>query len=74
MIAKRENCLDDTILNQKGQTLSVSHAVIGQKLQRLPRLVGIPFANGYFDYTIVAAANANDPAPCASSLHGCQLS
>lgn len=52
----------DTILNQKGQDVICVYVAIGQKASTVAQVVGVLQDRGAMDYTIVVAANANDPA------------
>ncbi len=52
----------DTILNQKGQDVICVYVAIGQKASTVAQVVGVLQDRGALDYTIVVAANANDPA------------
>lgn len=52
----------DTILNQKGQDVICVYVAIGQKASTVAQVVEIFRERGALDYTIVVAANANDPA------------
>ena len=52
----------DTILNQKGEDVICVYVAIGQKASTVAQVVGVLEENGALDYTIVVAANANDPA------------
>lgn len=52
----------DTILNQKGQNMICVYVAIGQKASTVARVVEVFRENGALDYTVVVAANANDPA------------
>jgi F-type H+/Na+-transporting ATPase subunit alpha len=52
----------DTILNQKGEDCICVYVAIGQKGSTVANVVNILRENGALDYTIVVAANANDPA------------
>jgi F-type H+-transporting ATPase subunit alpha len=52
----------DTILNQKGGDVVCVYVAIGQKASTVANIANILRDNGAFDYTVVVAANANDPA------------
>lgn len=52
----------DTIINQKGQDVICVYVAIGQKASTVAQVVGVLQEKGALDYTIVVAANANDPA------------
>lgn len=52
----------DTILNQKGGDVVCVYVAIGQKASTVAQVVGELQDRGAMDYTIVVAANANDPA------------
>jgi len=52
----------DTILNQKGQDVICVYVAIGQKASTVAQVVNTFRERGALDYTIVVAANANDPA------------
>ncbi|MDX2100819.1 MAG: F0F1 ATP synthase subunit alpha [Leptolyngbyaceae cyanobacterium bins.59] len=52
----------DTILNQKGQDVICVYVAIGQKASTVAQVVEVLRERGALDYTIVVAANANDPA------------
>ncbi len=52
----------DTILNQAGQDVVCVYVAIGQKASSVAQVVGVLEERGAMDYTIVVAANANDPA------------
>jgi F-type H+-transporting ATPase subunit alpha len=52
----------DTILNQKGQDVICVYVAIGQKASTVAQVVGVFEERGALDYTIVVAAQANDPA------------
>ncbi|AFY66828.1 F0F1 ATP synthase subunit alpha [Geitlerinema sp. PCC 7407] len=52
----------DTILNQKGGDVICVYVAIGQKASTVAQVVGVLAEKGALDYTIVVAANANDPA------------
>ncbi|MEC4984836.1 MAG: F0F1 ATP synthase subunit alpha [Oscillatoria sp. PMC 1068.18] len=52
----------DTILNQKGGDVICVYVAIGQKASTVAQIVGVLEERGAMDYTIVVAANANDPA------------
>ena len=52
----------DTILNQKEEDVICIYVAIGQKASTVAQVVGTLEERGAMDYTIVVAANANDPA------------
>ena len=52
----------DTILNQKGQDVICVYVAIGQKASTVANITNVLRENGALDYTVVVAANANDPA------------
>jgi F-type H+/Na+-transporting ATPase subunit alpha len=52
----------DTILNQKSENVICVYVAIGQKASTVANIVNVFRENGAMDYTIVVAANANDPA------------
>ena len=52
----------DTILNQKGEDVICVYVAIGQKASTVAQVVGVLEEKGALDYTVVVAANANDPA------------
>jgi F-type H+-transporting ATPase subunit alpha len=52
----------DTILNQKGGDVICVYVAIGQKASTVANIVNVFREQGALDYTIVVAANANDPA------------
>ena len=52
----------DTILNQVGQDVICVYVAIGQKASSVAQVVGVLEERGALDYTVVVAANANDPA------------
>jgi F-type H+/Na+-transporting ATPase subunit alpha len=52
----------DTILNQKGEGVICVYVAIGQKASTVANISNVLRENGALDYTIVVAANANDPA------------
>jgi F-type H+/Na+-transporting ATPase subunit alpha len=53
----------DTILNQKSEDVVCVYVAIGQKAASVAQIVDVLRERGALDYTIVVAANANDPAP-----------
>ena len=53
----------DTILNQKSEDVICVYVAIGQKAASVAQVVNVLQERGALDYTIVVAANANDPAP-----------
>lgn len=52
----------DTIINQKEENVVCVYVAIGQKASTVAQVVGALEDRGALDYTIVVAANANDPA------------
>lgn len=52
----------DTIINQKGGDVICVYVAIGQKASTVANVVNVLQERGALDYTIVVAANANDPA------------
>lgn len=52
----------DTILNQREENVICVYVAVGQKASTVANVVNTLRENGAFDYTIVVAANANDPA------------
>lgn len=52
----------DTIINQKGEDVICVYVAIGQKASTVAQVVATLEEKGAMDYTIVVAANANDPA------------
>ncbi|WP_416666712.1 F0F1 ATP synthase subunit alpha [Egbenema bharatensis] len=52
----------DTILNQKSEDVICVYVAIGQKASTVAQVVETFREKGALDYTIVVAANANDPA------------
>jgi F-type H+/Na+-transporting ATPase subunit alpha len=52
----------DTILNQKDEDVVCVYVAIGQKASTVAQVVGVLEERGAMAYTIVVAANANDPA------------
>ncbi|GAB4174180.1 MAG: F0F1 ATP synthase subunit alpha [Coleofasciculaceae cyanobacterium] len=52
----------DTILNQKEEDVVCVYVAIGQKASTVAQVVGVLQERGAMAYTIVVAANANDPA------------
>lgn len=53
----------DTIINQKSEDVVCVYVAIGQKASSVAQVVDVLRERGALDYTIVVAANANDPAP-----------
>ncbi|MDJ0701836.1 MAG: F0F1 ATP synthase subunit alpha [Leptolyngbyaceae cyanobacterium MO_188.B28] len=53
----------DTILNQKGEDVICVYVAVGQKAASVAQIVNVLESRGAMEYTIVVAANANDPAP-----------
>jgi F-type H+-transporting ATPase subunit alpha len=52
----------DTIINQQGENVICVYVAIGQKASTVAQVVNTLEEKGAMDYTIVVAANANDPA------------
>lgn len=52
----------DTILNQAGEDVICVYVAIGQKASTVANIVQVLQDRGAMEYTIVVAANANDPA------------
>ncbi len=52
----------DTIINQKSEDVVCVYVAIGQKASTVAQVVDTLTQRGAMDYTIVVAANANDPA------------
>nr|SCW22973.1 ATP synthase CF1 subunit alpha [Nemalion sp. H.1444] len=52
----------DTIINQKGQDVICVYVAIGQKASSVAQVVSALDEKGALDYTIIVAANADDPA------------
>ncbi|KPQ34666.1 MAG: F-type H+-transporting ATPase alpha subunit AtpA [Phormidesmis priestleyi Ana] len=52
----------DTILNQSDQDVVCVYVAIGQKASSVAQVVGLLEEKGAMAYTVVVAANANDPA------------
>jgi F-type H+/Na+-transporting ATPase subunit alpha len=52
----------DTILNQKGEDVVCVYVAVGQKASTVANAVQVLQEKGAMEYTIVVAANANDPA------------
>nr|YP_010873166.1 ATP synthase CF1 subunit alpha [Nemalion vermiculare]WGV34318.1 ATP synthase CF1 subunit alpha [Nemalion vermiculare] len=52
----------DTIINQKGQDVVCVYVAIGQKASSVAQVVSALDEKGALDYTIIVAANADDPA------------
>ncbi|WP_088893990.1 F0F1 ATP synthase subunit alpha [Leptolyngbya ohadii] len=52
----------DTILNQKSEDVICVYVAVGQKASTVAQVVETLRERGALDYTIVVAANANDPA------------
>jgi F-type H+-transporting ATPase subunit alpha len=65
----------DTILNQKSEDVVCVYVAVGQKASSVAQIVNVLEERGALEYTIVVAANANDPAPSAvpRALHRCSL-
>nr|YP_009397011.1 ATP synthase CF1 subunit alpha [Spyridia filamentosa]ARW66197.1 ATP synthase CF1 subunit alpha [Spyridia filamentosa] len=52
----------DTIINQKGQDVICVYVAIGQKASSVAQVVSVLEEKGALDYTIIVAANADEPA------------
>jgi F-type H+-transporting ATPase subunit alpha len=52
----------DTIINQKTEDVICVYVAIGQKASTVAQVIGVLEEKGALDYTVVVAANANDPA------------
>ena len=52
----------DTIINQKGEDVVCVYVAVGQKASTVAQVVSTLEEKGAMDYTVVVAANANDPA------------
>ena len=52
----------DTIINQKGQDVVCVYVAIGQKASSVAQVVSVLEEKGALDYTVIVAANADDPA------------
>nr|YP_009391432.1 ATP synthase CF1 subunit alpha [Platysiphonia delicata]ARW59576.1 ATP synthase CF1 subunit alpha [Platysiphonia delicata] len=52
----------DTIINQKSQDVVCVYVAIGQKASSVAQVVSVLEEKGALDYTIIVAANADDPA------------
>nr|YP_010951738.1 ATP synthase subunit alpha [Laurencia elata]WMP12677.1 ATP synthase subunit alpha [Laurencia elata] len=52
----------DTIINQKGQNVICVYVAIGQKASSVAQVVSTLEEKGALEYTVIVAANANDPA------------
>lgn len=52
----------DTIINQKGGDVVCVYVAIGQKASTVANIVNVLQDRGALDYTIIVAANANEPA------------
>ncbi|MFN9174038.1 MAG: F0F1 ATP synthase subunit alpha, partial [Synechocystis sp.] len=52
----------DTIINQKSEDVVCVYVAIGQKASTVAQVIDTLTEKGAMDYTIVVAANANDPA------------
>ncbi|MEB3248664.1 MAG: F0F1 ATP synthase subunit alpha [Merismopediaceae bacterium] len=52
----------DTIINQKSEDVICVYVAIGQKASTVAQVIDTLTEKGAMDYTIVVAANANDPA------------
>jgi F-type H+-transporting ATPase subunit alpha len=52
----------DTIINQKSEDVICVYVAVGQKASTVAQVIDTLASKGAMDYTIVVAANANDPA------------
>ena len=52
----------DTIINQQGEDVVCIYVAVGQKASTVAQVVSTLEEKGAMDYTVVVAANANDPA------------
>nr|QCI06547.1 ATP synthase CF1 subunit alpha [Erythroglossum lusitanicum] len=52
----------DTMINQKGQDVICIYVAIGQKASSVAQVVSVLEDKGALEYSIIVAANANDPA------------
>ncbi len=52
----------DTIINQKGEDVICVYVAVGQKASTVAQVISTLESKGALDYTVVVAANANDPA------------
>jgi len=52
----------DTIINQKGEDVVCIYVAVGQKASTVAQVIDTLEEKGAMDYTVVVAANANDPA------------
>ena len=52
----------DTIINQQGEDVICVYVAVGQKASTVAQVINTLEEKGAMDYTIVVAANANDPA------------
>jgi F-type H+-transporting ATPase subunit alpha len=52
----------DTIINQKGEDVVCVYVAIGQKASTVANVANVLQERGAMDYTIIVAANANEPA------------
>lgn len=52
----------DTIINQKAEDVICVYVAVGQKASTVSQVVSTLEAKGAMDYTVVVAANANEPA------------
>ena len=52
----------DTIINQKGEDVVCIYVAVGQKASTVAQVVNTLEEKGALDYTVIVAANANDPA------------
>jgi F-type H+/Na+-transporting ATPase subunit alpha len=52
----------DTIINQKDEDVICVYVAVGQKASTVAQVVNVLEEKGAMDYTVVIAANANDPA------------
>src|SRR5947207_8577239 len=65
----------DTIINQKGQSMTCVYVAIGQKASTIKNIVRALEANGAMEYTIVVAASAAESAAMQyiSAYSGCTM-
>ena len=52
----------DTIINQQGEDVICVYVAVGQKASTVAQVINTLEEKGAMDYTVVVAANANDPA------------
>ncbi|MDJ0691444.1 MAG: F0F1 ATP synthase subunit alpha [Xenococcaceae cyanobacterium MO_188.B32] len=52
----------DTIINQQGEDVICVYVAVGQKASTVAQVINTLQEKGAMDYTIIVAANANDPA------------